>query len=1140
MEEILAKLLVADSAIIQQGTQELREAFKNVDVIPALCNVIGVSQNPQIRQYAAVLLRKRLNKAKHWTKLSINVRNGIKEGILQALINEPEKFVKNAIAQFIGTIVKHEFPNKTWPEVLQFIQQMINSDNMTDKELGMYTLSMITEISSDQFLPHASSLVYMLANTLNQLENLSSPLSYYTLLTMIHIVPLVEGDQALANLFTQLMPRVMEAVRALVQTDEDKAVEVMELFDDLVESVISVIVPHIKPLVEMCLMFAANKDLGDPIRVKALGFIGWIARSKKKCRLEQLCVLESRGGIHAYDYIFQAIVKHKLVQPIVDVLFLLMSVPPDNEEMEEYFIDDESSTPMTCATQTLDILALHLPPDKLFQPLLQYVEPSLQGDDVYKQKASYLTMAVLAEGCAEHIRTKYLESFLQCICKGIRAPIGVVRNAALFALGQFSEHLQPEISHYASELLPVLFDYLSQLCSQLQNNGKEPPGVDRMFYALEMFCENLGDELLPYLPTLMERIFTALSPTNSVHLRELALSAVGATANAAKEGMVPYFPRVIEYLKTYLAHDQTDETMCLQVQAVDTLGVLARTVGSETFLPLAKESIQLGLKLVSGTDDPDLRKSVYGLFGSISTVLKEDMSSVLPTIIDLMLGSLRSSDGIVAHFKEEENNAFPVYDDLSDTPDEEDIENESEGEEEDEDITGIPAFLPYLEKCFEEVFKLITYPQDEIRKAVLDTLLQFCISFSKITTDEGKIALLKALALLIPKCSELIRMDEERGVVMAALDVYCDLLTEVKRPVLEGEGHRDAIINCIKDVMTYKTECQDKEDEGSDDPEAEQDEMLIECAGNIKKQCTVSQRSFSVGTLSECMEPLGPRVAQFVPQLLPLFLQLAKDESDEVRNNAIFGVGEMVLHGKEALYPYFPEILQALSAAVSKEANPSALDNICGALARMLITNVSGVPMDHGISRDCLCKEFSNLVGTPCTVSSVAAGQSLPWILTKGAVVSNGFTVFLTSRRDMPELCSISTPSDKQTRHAGAVFHLNTLTIRQDSRCHNHSVVFPVFVNYLPLRQDFDENKAVFRCLLHLYQMGHPLLQKFLSPLVRASLVVINCQQGDKETLELVSNFISMVRRDFAEEFNKIVSDLPAELTPVVQQLFSS
>lgn len=93
----------------------------------------------------------------------------------------------------------------------------------------------------------------------------------------------------------------------------------------------------------------------------------------------------------------------------------------------------------------------------------------------------------------------------------------------------YSSSLQPDISQYASQLLPVLYDYLARLCSQLQEKGKEPPGLDRMFYALEMFCENLGDELLPYLPTLMDRLFTALNPNNSVHLRELALSCIGAT-----------------------------------------------------------------------------------------------------------------------------------------------------------------------------------------------------------------------------------------------------------------------------------------------------------------------------------------------------------------------------------------------------------------------------------------------------------------------------------------------------------------------------------------------------------------------------------------------------------------------------------
>lgn len=1078
MEEILSKLLVADNAVIQQGTQELREAFKNPDVIPALCNVIGVSQNPQIRQYAAVLLRKRLSKNKHWTKLPVNVRDGIKQGILQALVNEPEKFVKNSIAQFIGTIVRHELPNQSWPEVLQFIQQLTNSDNLADKELGMYTLSVITEVSPDQFLPHASSIAFLFSNMLNSVQDLGSSLAYYTVITMIHFVPLAEGDQGLVNVYHQLMPRVMQIVRALCVTDEDKAIEAMELFDDLVESAVAVIVPHIKPLVEMCLEFSSNKNLGEGVRVKALSFISWLTRTKKK-----------------------AIVKHKLVEPIIEVVFQLISTPPENEEKEEYFCEDiDANTPMTCATQTLDVLALHLPPDKLLPPLLFHVHKGLNGTDLYARKAAHLALAVIVEGCAESIRTKYLQSFLECICKDITNPAGVVRNAALFALGQFSEHLQPDISQYAPHLLPILFDYLERLCNQIQEKGKEPPGLDRMFYALEMYCENLGEELLPYLPILMERLFTALKPSNSIHLRELAMSCIGATANAAKEGMVPYFPRIIECLKVYLTQEQSNETMCLRTQAVDTLGVLARNVGPEHFSPLAQETVQLGLELLGNTDDPDLRKSCYGLFAALSTVLKGEMKSILPTLVEVMLNALKSIEGVVPHYRDDETSAFPVYEDLSDNAEEEDIENESD-EEEDEEVAGYSvenvyieekeeacvalteiakntgeAFVPYLEKSFEEVFKMINYPQDEIRRAAVDALLQFCLCFNEIKTPEGKVALSKALSMYIPKCAELIRTDEERTVVMSALDAYAELLKELKAVVLEGEGHRDAIINCIKDVMTFKTECQDRDEEGaySDDPEAEQDEMLIEYAGDIvpnlgkamapddfaqyfglllpvfinktKKQCTRAQRSFGIGTLSESMEPLGPRIAQFVPQLLPLFLQLSRDESDEVRNNAIFGIGEMVLHGKEALFPHYSEILQALSTAASKERHAGSLDNICGALARLIMTNINGVPMDQ---------------------------------------------------------------------------------------------VFPVFVNYLPLREDFDENKAVFECMTYLYQMGHPLLLSHLTPVIKAGLVVLCESQGAKETMELVLNLMKTIQVNFQAEFSSVVATLPSDYAPVIQELFS-
>lgn len=109
-----------------------------------------------------------------------------------------------------------------------------------------------------------------------------------------------------------------------------------------------------------------------------------------------------------------------------------------------------------------------------------------------------------------------------------------------------------------------------------------------------------------------------------------------------------------------------------------------------------------------------------------------------------------------------------------------------------------------MEKSFEEVFKVLNYPQEDIRKAAIDALMQFCLNFSKINTPEGKTATQKSLMLFIPKLSELIRLDEERSVAMQALDSCTDLLEHLKSDVIIGAGHKEAIMNCITDVMLGK------------------------------------------------------------------------------------------------------------------------------------------------------------------------------------------------------------------------------------------------------------------------------------------------------------------------------------------------
>jgi hypothetical protein len=128
---------------------------------------------------------------------------------------------------------------------------------------------------------------------------------------------------------------------------------------------------------------------------------------------------------------------------------------------------------------------------------------------------------------------------------------------------------QPEISQYAAELLPVLFEYLGQVYAQMEKEKSESASLDRLFYALETFCENLDEGLMPYLPTLMDRLFVALDPNGwSMQLKRIALSTLGSAASAVKEGLFPYFQKIIELLNLYINADPNSEIHQLQSYAI--------------------------------------------------------------------------------------------------------------------------------------------------------------------------------------------------------------------------------------------------------------------------------------------------------------------------------------------------------------------------------------------------------------------------------------------------------------------------------------------------------------------------------------------------------------------------------------------
>merc|ERR1712080_246341 len=239
---------------------------------------------------------------------------------------------------------------------------------------------------------------------------------------------------------------------------------------------------------------------------------------------------------------------------------------------------------------------------------------------------------------------------------------------------------------------------------------------------------------------------------------------------------------------------------------------------------------------------------------------------------------------------------------------------------------------------------------------------------------------LQSIGLLVPRMRDMIQSDSEMVVAMSCLESLTTMLKECRSLVLKEDTHLPLIVAAVTLVFQGKTACQDgagDDDDADDDDEeesAEQEAMLFEYAGEVlpalisastmeamtplinsllpllikktKKSCSVAERSFSVGTMSEMVVALEGNVSPWVPTLLAVFYAGIADEDEEVRSNAAYGLGVLPYYAKDMLYPQYQKILGSLSTLLSKEEFPRCIDNIAAAVARLIIAGMDHVPLD--------------------------------------------------------------------------------------------------------------------------------------------------------------------------------------------------
>ncbi|GAU24360.1 hypothetical protein TSUD_390690 [Trifolium subterraneum] len=597
LELLLIQFLMPDNDARRQAEDQIKRLAKDPQVVPALIHHLRTAKTPNVRQLSAVLLRKKITG--HWSKLPPQIKQLVKQSLIDSITMENSPPVRKASANVISIVAKYAVPSGEWPDLFPFLFQCSQSPHEDHREVALILFSSLTETIGNAFRPHFADLQALLLKCLQ--DETSNRVRVAALKAVGSFMEFThDGDEVVK--FRDFIPSILNVSRqCLASGEEDVAIIAFEIFDELIESPAPLLGDSVKSIVQFSLEVCSTQSLEPNTRHQAIQIISWLAKYKSS-----------------------TLKKHKLIIPILQVLCPLLA-ESTNEN------DDDDLAPDRAAAEVIDTMALNIP-KQVFPPVFEFASVSFQNANPKFREASVTALGVISEGCLELMKTK-LEPILHIVLAALRDPEQVVRGAASFALGQFAEYLQPEIvSHYES-VLPCILNALEDASDEVK---------EKSYYALAAFCENMGEEILPFLDPLMGRLLAALQNSSRV-LKETCMSAIGSIATAAEQAFIPYAERVLELMKNFMVLTN-DEDLRSRARATELVGMVAMSVGKTGMEPILPPYIEAAISGF-GLEYSELREYTHGFFGNVAEILGDNFAQYLPHVVPLAFSSCNLDDG---------------------------------------------------------------------------------------------------------------------------------------------------------------------------------------------------------------------------------------------------------------------------------------------------------------------------------------------------------------------------------------------------------------------------------------------------------------------------------------------------------------
>ncbi|MGB4191691.1 MAG: hypothetical protein WBJ81_04000, partial [Rickettsiales bacterium] len=552
-----------------------------------------------------------------------------------------------------------------------------------------------------------------------------------------------------------------------------------------------------------------------------------------------------------------------------------------------------------------------------------------------------------------------LDSILPSLLRLVQDPEFYVRECACFALGQFSEHCQPDILHYNETVLPVIFQALDDPRPTVQGTS---------CYVLEYFCESLQPATLrPYLNPLMTRL-AALLQSAQKSTQEMALTAIAATAVAAEIDFLPYTETICSILGTLIFNTEPN-MFAIRGRALECLGHIAVAIGDTYFVRYFESGMQSATQGIS-LNDESLKEHSFVFIANCAKVMTKAYEPYMPTLVPYLLEVIAESEIVL----------------LNDGEEGEEDEEPEEGDEEDEDgnyrvhveegfVNAKKAALTALGALAEHTKELFyPYLQTSLETIMTKDIGAICSLHEVIRAEALSISqYMVGVALHVngihekPKFGEMLALNSvSNDVARMAMAAYTHCLlndddklpvsyaTEAATSVLRlmgvtalqlqdenGAPIANDLMKAIHLILAEKAPCQVKYegDAGDDEDEDDHDNLVMDAITDLigelakvlgpnfvvyfdefqklllkftKPTRAHTDRSMAIGCYAEVIAEIGTASLKYVDLLMPMIQAGLADSMEGVRRNSAFCIGTLVQSTGTALVPHFMSLLQWL------------------------------------------------------------------------------------------------------------------------------------------------------------------------------------------------------------------------------------